>query len=241
LFTEFNASERYAACLRKTDGSPVVRLGEGNALALSPDGRWVVTLSAFAPQQLTVMPTGAGNPRKLKAEGVAKYFASVSWFPDSKRIVFVGAPSGRQPRSYSLELAGDQMKPLTPEGIFGKLLSPDGKFLAAGGSDGKFSIYPVDGGEPAPLPGLLEGEIPVQWSADGRSIYLQEKSGWPRRFFRLETATGKRELWKEIMPSERAGINIDGPLNLRFSSDGKSYAYSVQRFLSQLFLVQGLK
>src|SRR5207249_2965152 len=34
----------YASCIRKTDGSPVVRLGEGQVLALSPDGRWVLTV-----------------------------------------------------------------------------------------------------------------------------------------------------------------------------------------------------
>jgi hypothetical protein len=29
----------YAVCVRQTDGSPVVRLGEGQAIALSPDGK----------------------------------------------------------------------------------------------------------------------------------------------------------------------------------------------------------
>jgi Tol biopolymer transport system component len=33
----------YTAYMRSTDGSPAVRLGEGSAVAISPDGRWVVT------------------------------------------------------------------------------------------------------------------------------------------------------------------------------------------------------
>src|SRR5437879_2527267 len=28
--------------VRKTDGSPAVRLGDGSAIALSPDGRWLI-------------------------------------------------------------------------------------------------------------------------------------------------------------------------------------------------------
>src|SRR5207302_209342 len=41
LFTEQSGvvGNNYAVCLRKTDGSPVVRLGEGQALDLSPDGK----------------------------------------------------------------------------------------------------------------------------------------------------------------------------------------------------------
>src|SRR5437867_3844465 len=35
----------YAACIRKTDGTPVVRLGEWAVLALSPDARWVFTVT----------------------------------------------------------------------------------------------------------------------------------------------------------------------------------------------------
>ena len=34
----------YTVYLRKSDHSPVVRLGEGNALALSPDGKWAVSI-----------------------------------------------------------------------------------------------------------------------------------------------------------------------------------------------------
>jgi hypothetical protein len=40
LFTEGGegGGPKYAVYLRKTDGSPAIRLSEGNGLALSPDG-----------------------------------------------------------------------------------------------------------------------------------------------------------------------------------------------------------
>jgi hypothetical protein len=37
-----SAGLTYAVYVRNTDGSPAVLLGEGAALALSPDGRWVI-------------------------------------------------------------------------------------------------------------------------------------------------------------------------------------------------------
>ncbi len=49
-----------AIYLRKTDGSPAVRLGDGNRPALSPDGKWVACIVNDGPQtQLTLLPTGA--------------------------------------------------------------------------------------------------------------------------------------------------------------------------------------
>ena len=248
LFTEFNFSAQYAAALRKTDGSPVVRLGDGNALALSPDEKWAITISAAAPQQLSVVPTGAGEPRKLNTGGVTNYFRMASWFPDSKRIVFVGAPTGRKVRSYALDLsdstAGGQPRAITPEGVWGTLLSPDGRFLAARDDDGRYSLYPIQGGEPAPLRGLRDGDLPVQWSTDGKTIYLQEKSDWPARIVRLDVATGRRQEWKEFVPADRTGLSsVFNSFRNTFhvTPDGKVYAYTVVHSLSTLYLVQGLK
>ena len=39
----------YAVYIRKTDGSPAVLLGEGGARALSPDGKWVITVTQGSP------------------------------------------------------------------------------------------------------------------------------------------------------------------------------------------------
>ncbi len=241
LMTQYHLGPGYAMGLRKTDGSPVVRLGDGNALALSPDGKWAITISAAAPQELSVVPTGVGESRKLKAEGISNYLRAASWFPDSRHIAFVGAAAGHKLRTYSLDVAGGgPPRPLTPEGITGTLLSPDGRLLAASGTDGKYALYPVEGGEPAPVLGLKDGDVPIQWTADGRTLYIEEKGAWPRRIFRVDLATGRRELWKEVTPSDRAGLSDRRP-RLRITPDGKAYAYGVAYTLSQLYLVRGLK
>ena len=47
--------------LRGTDGSPAVKLGEGDAQDLSPDGKWVLVRQADATK-LALVPAGTGVP-----------------------------------------------------------------------------------------------------------------------------------------------------------------------------------
>ncbi len=97
----------------------------------------------------------------------------------------------------------------------------------------------MDGGQPIPVAGLAPGEAVTQWSPDGRFLYARELGTLPARIFRVERATGRRELWKELMPSDPAGVlAIFGALA---SADGRSYAYTYARDLSDLFFVEGVK
>jgi Tol biopolymer transport system component len=59
------AGINYAVYLRKTDGSPAVRLGDGRSQRLSPDGKWALAV-LFTPPQLALLPTGAGEARSLE-------------------------------------------------------------------------------------------------------------------------------------------------------------------------------
>ena len=54
----------YAVYVRKTDGSPAVLLGEGGALALSPDGKSVLSQTQDTPAQLRLLTTGAGEAQR---------------------------------------------------------------------------------------------------------------------------------------------------------------------------------
>jgi hypothetical protein len=99
---------------------------------------------------------------------------------------------------------------------------------------------PVKGGEPRPVPGVESREVPVGWSADQRFLYV---FGYPLelpgQIHRIDLATGGRELWKEIKPGDPAAFA--GFSNITFTPDLQSYAYSVDRDPSTLYLVEGLK
>jgi hypothetical protein len=67
MFTDGNQSAggNYAVALRKTDGSPPLRLGEGNGIDLSPDGKYALAYLFSPTPRIVVYPTGAGEPRTV--------------------------------------------------------------------------------------------------------------------------------------------------------------------------------
>ena len=119
-------------------------------------------------------------------------------------------------------------------------ISPDGRFVALLGPARVAKIYPVDGSAAQRISGVEPEDVPIQWSADGKSLYVTRRGELPARIERLDLATGKKEFWKELMPADRAGlIRID---SVFVTPDGKSYAYTASRGLaSDLYLVSGLK
>ncbi len=229
----------YAVYLRKTDGSPAVRLGDGQSLALSPDGKWALSSRGDNQTDLFILPTGPGEPKQLDGHGIIH--SSAHWFPDGTRVLLSGTESNHGVRLYVQDIATNKIKPISPEGTNGLsfALSPDGQFVAAVGPDGKGYLFPVDAGNPKPITGLQSGEVPVAWSADGRSLYIYQGGELPAKIYRLDIGSGNRTLWKQLMPPDPAGVEYVGPIMP--SPDGTSYAYGYRRLLSDLYLVEGLK
>jgi hypothetical protein len=227
--------------LRKMDGSAPVRLGEGFAMALSPDGRWVLTsLIRSTPTQVVLLPTGAGEPKTFPKDEIEHASGQFGTFlPDGKRILFVGHEPGRPSRVFVQDLAGGAAKPVTPEGVVAKLLSADGKSFVTRTPEG-LALTPLEGGPSRPIPGLKPGDRPLRFTADGRSLFLRSDAReFPARVFRLDVATGRREVWKELMPGDPAGITLLSPSAI--SEDGKTVLFSCFRSLSDLYLAEGLK
>jgi hypothetical protein len=244
LFTEGGKAvgPRYAVCMRPANGSGgVVRLGEGNALGLSPDGKWTLAALPGTHGELTVIPIGAGQPRTLERGPIETYVRAGAWLPDGKRVLFSAYESGKPPRVYIQTVAGGGPRPILPPGysaVF-RAISPDGHSVACY-EGGKYRICPLDGfdatgAEPAPIPGLEEGEQPLRWTPEGQFLYVCDTAKLPLRIYKLETATGKRQLWKEIMPPDISGLASE--IVTTISRDGQSLVYAYSRVLSELFIV----
>jgi Tol biopolymer transport system component len=240
LFTEESGSVgvNYAVCLRQTDGSPVVRLGEGAANDLSRDGKWALANVPTTPPQLMLYPTGAGEPHKLERGGLLSY-ESAQFFPDGKRIVVCGPEEGKGVRCYVQDVAGGKPRPVTPEGTSQAFVSPDGRMILVNASGGALMLYPVDGGEARPVAGATPEDSVIRWSADGRFLLLWRGGEVPARIERLEIATGRREPVRTIGPADLTGVLRVGPF--AFSNDDKSHAYACRRMASHLFLVEGAR
>ncbi len=229
---------KYAIYIRKTDGSPAIRLGEGSGMALSPDGKWALARQNTNPAPLIILPTGVGEMRPVKDDGLNH--TGAAWLPDGDHIVFSGIEAGHGMRLYVESLSNGKPKPITQEGVGASvILSPKGDLIADVGPDRKVYLYSTAGGEPRAVPGTEASEVPTGWSADGRELFVIVRGQIPAQVFRVDIATGKRTLWKALEPADSAGIDTLGRVLL--SADNKSYVYSYVRTLSDLYLVEGLK
>jgi serine/threonine protein kinase/dipeptidyl aminopeptidase/acylaminoacyl peptidase len=229
----------YAVYIRKTDGSPAVLLGEGGAVALSPDGTWAIAQTQESPSQFKLLPTRAGEPKDLTQDNINHSWAR--WFPDGKRILFAADEPGKGVRFYVYELASGKSQVISQEGVNGTAfaISPDSQQIAAIGPDQKGYLYPVAGGDPKLIVGFNQGEQPITWSGDGQSVYIYQPGELPARVYRLDIKTGQRTLWKELMPSDPAGVENIGPIFM--TPDAKTCVFGYHRMLADLYLVEGLK
>ncbi len=152
-------------------------------------------------------------------------------------MLVCGNEPGRGPRFYVQEISGGAARPVTPEGTRDGWLSSDGRLVLARGPEGKYSLYPIAGGEPRPVPGLAEADVLALWSTDGRSVLAYRRAEIPYRLERVDLATGHRSLSKELAPADRAGL-----LSMRgiFVTDElRSYAYTTYYQVSSLFVSEG--
>ena len=140
------------------------------------------------------------------------------------------------------DLDGTSARAIAPVGVTmqtgSDAISPDGAWLAAIGPGRVVALYPIDGGMARQLPGVSPGDVPSRWSADGRLLYLFRHSN-PAPIYRLDLASGKKESWKEVGPSDPAGVT--GIAHFQVTPDGRAYAYNDVRVLSDLYLVEGVK
>ena len=228
---------------RSTDGSPAVSLGEarrsGRVVARRPMGA--------RPQlegNLILLPAGAGSTVTLP-KGEVVQFGRGAWLRDSKRIVFTGDPGDGKPRGYIQEIPAGLPRAITPVGVSlaGRAaVRDDNSVLGRVGAT--WTLFPIHGGDAQPVPALKAGDIPVQWSHDGRYVYTVDNVGDVRSpavdVFRVELTTGARVLWKTLTPPDPVGVE-GMRATVVITPDARSYCYSYMRRLGDLFVVDGLK
>jgi dipeptidyl aminopeptidase/acylaminoacyl peptidase len=222
--------DRGRVYLRHTDGSPAIRLGDGNALALSPDGKWVLSRA----EATMLLPTGPGQSRPITVPGI-DFDRGATFSPDGKRLLLTGAAKGGRFRVYAMDADGGEPHPVTPEGIVllrgAHTVSPDAKYVVAQNDlDRTWSLYPIEGASSPgkPVPGLSATEKPIRWSADGQSLFVWNLGG---DLSRLDPKSGRKDLVKELPGSTAVSV----------TPDGRGYVYATESNTSPLWLLDGLK
>jgi Tol biopolymer transport system component len=231
-----NSGPDYDVYVRASDGAAPVRVGDGVGYDFSQDMKWVLSsLILHIPRQLFLIPLGPGETKQITHDSIDRSYAH--FLPDGRNVVFSGTEPGHKSRIYVQAIDSGTARPISPEGVSGFVPTEDGKFVF--GFSDSVALYPVDGqGAPRPVPGIHPDESILSVSRDGRSVLVAVLGSYSADVMRVDLATGRRELFKKIGPSDPAGVTL---VDAAFTPDGKSYAYSCFNALSQLYLVDGLR
>jgi eukaryotic-like serine/threonine-protein kinase len=241
VFTD-QAVTGYAAYVYPVSGAPPVRVGTGEAVDLSPDGRWLLALTQTTPSRIMLHPTGPGTTRELPNpdEIIVDH---ARWLPDGRRVVFFGRTSTGPARGYVQDVQSGSPVAFTPERVDPRAwwtfaVSPDGARVTMRGANGVVALAPVGGGAPQPLPQFPADAVPVQWSDDGRALIVGQRinAGWA--VSRFDIATGRMQKIRDLVANDASGFRLTF---LAASPNGQYMVHSYSRLLVDLYLVQGLR
>jgi WD40 repeat protein len=233
--------KEYETFVIRSDRPGAVRLCPGESVAISPDGAWAMTASAdyktFFLSPLTMGPT-----RQIPNPAAIEYGSIGSWLSDGKRFIVVGRKGSEPSRGYVIDVATGAGKPFGAAGAIWRLftgppVSPDGRYAVLQDADGTPKRWPIEGGDPLPIPGLLPDDQPVMWTEDGAALFVSRRS-LPIPIVRLDLATGRRTPWTTVAPTDSAGLRY---AIATITPNGKYWGMSAAKLLTDLYVVDGLR
>jgi eukaryotic-like serine/threonine-protein kinase len=223
--------------LRRTDGTPPVRLGDGAATILSPDGKWVSGYASreTARRKFILTPTGPGEIQPQTDHGIV-----VGWLSgEGNYLLAVRATGTYQFVAWNAET--DKLRPASPNGMPQQVpfISPDRRFFVADSPDHQMSVYSIETGEGRPIQGMTHHDQVINWRSDGRALYISTHHDMNQMLpvSVLDLETGKRTPWKIIQPS----IPVDEVSNIHITPDGRAYAYNYSYVRSELYVAEGIR
>jgi DNA-binding winged helix-turn-helix (wHTH) protein/Tol biopolymer transport system component len=223
--------------LRRISDNATLRLAEGHALALAPDGHSAVVLNVNDRQHLLIVPVGEGKKRQIFGGGLEYRWAR--FFPDGRKLLVGGSKPGGNLTLFVQSIQGGKAQPLAPQTYLRNVaISPDGKSLAGNDPDNRLVIMAVESGEPKPVEAQPYG-VAVGWNADGSALFVRDRGVPSLDVYRVDLASGRSKLWNKIQPISPIGIQS---LNhLFYARDEKSYVYSPTRTLAKMYLTTDLR
>jgi WD40 repeat protein len=241
LFDESGTASggKYVSYVYRAVDRSVVRLGDGHAMAFTPDGKSALLLGADDRKRLRLIPLAGGPDRQIDPCDLEYQWAK--FFPDGKTLLALGSEPGGRLRLYRVPIQpGTKPVPISqPTATRNTAISPDGTHVAVFDSSGKLLIYSTDGSKVARVIPSADPLAPIIWPRSD-ILYVQRQKTFseiPAVVFRLNSESGISQEWKKFAPKDSVGINAI--TRILISGDQKSYVYSSRRVLSELVLVDG--
>lgn len=232
-----SAGSEYAVAWRDTAGGPVVRIGSGNTLSVSPDGRWI-TAALPSNGQVIIYPTGSGEPIKVAKPTVSSGLRVATWFSDSRHLLLCGTEGQSPSRCYKVEARpGAVAEPVTPDDVVGLALGGDDSTVLLIMKDQSRRLSTVGGGPGRPVTVVRPDDAILSLSRDLKAVFVHPP-GLSARVERVDLATGARTTVKQIAPPSTAGVT---DISITAWREDGGYSYTVIKEISQLFVVSGVK
>ncbi|HVE71015.1 MAG TPA: protein kinase [Thermoanaerobaculia bacterium] len=232
---------RYTFYLRPADGGEAVRLEEGRARDLSPDGEYVLAFRDELPGHLLLVPTGAGELREIPLRGPER-IQSARFLPSGREIVVIGARAGEPLRLWRLPIEGGDALPVSEPIVnswFFFALAPDGERMAVLSEHDTPLICSLDPEIGAiAVPGALRGDSPVHWPSEHVLLVCQREER-QSQIFSIDLRSGARTFVRTMRPSDAAGVR--GVFPIHYAAQNDSYVFGYRLLLSELFIAEGLR
>ncbi len=238
-------SDHLPLYLRTVDGALPTHLGEADTARFMPGGQEVMTtLVVGGTPTLSLVPLGPGQSRGFSVPELSMAMDAEP-LSDGRRMLITAV--GNSPFQL-LDLATSQRTPIGEPGMSttagARAVSLDGAWvllrkMSTNPFESPHFILSTKGAPSRELKGLEVGEVPMRWNGDGTGIYVFNRDGFPTRITRIDVATGKRTLIREITPTNPAGL--PGIRSFAMTPDARHLAYNYVRKLSDLYLIEGLK
>ena len=223
----------YGTMLRRTDGTPAVRLGDGAPLGVSRDKQWVLSAVPL-PVQLVAYPTGVGTARRLDHGEFAGITAAGFVSADTEFVV-CGNARGASVRCYLGAVAGGPLRPFLSASVRTLVVSPDGASIIANVADSGYRQVFVRDGISRPVAGLDASDALLRFSPDGKALWTRKPNALPIRVERIDLVTGARTLL--LPPFGIGGPGLVAVPGVSLADDPRTYVYidrSAAGFLFEL-------
>ena len=142
-------------------------------------------------------------------------------------------------RCYAKDIRGGAATPVTPDDVSQALLAGDDRTLLIRRTSGAVQMMTIGGGAPADVKGFELNDELLTWTPDRTGVIAAKLDQIPAPIDRVDPLTGKRTRLKELAPADPTGVLQMG--SVQWLPDGRGYAYSFKRDLSQIFVVRGAR
>ena len=219
------------------DGQPI-QIAEGYHPQVAPDGKSVVCLERRGSEtNVLLTPIPSGLQRRYRLEPGPRYHSAEFGGTADRYLLHLADDAGAL-HSHIFDPRTGKLSPVAGE-HYVTLIAPNGRWGVIPGRS-ELRLANLESGEVRNVCALANGWLPVRWTVSGKEIFVFEsgKDYATGNVVRVNVHTGEQTAWLTLRPADSAGVYFLAWLDI--ASDGRSYAYTYQQDLCDLYLIDGL-